>query len=364
MPITIVIPREIQFGEERVAMTPGLVNRLTNLGLDVKIQQALGDSIYAKDADYKNAIPFYHVHELYALGDIAIKVQPPTEQEVEMMKDGAVLISFLYPHLNQGVVERLCRKHITSFAMEKIPRISRAQDMDALSSQATIAGYKAVLIAANTARFFFPMLSTAAGSIRPAKVLVIGVGVAGLQAIATAKRLGAIVEAYDVRPETKEQVESLGARFVQVGITAQGTGGYARELTEEEKQQQRTILAKHVASNDVIITTAGVPGRAAPKIIYQDMIEAMKPGSVIVDIMAESGGNCDLVRAGETINHNGVTIVGAKNLYSSLAINASEMYARNILNLLNLMLKDGQLNLDWNDEVLKGCVVTRDGSVI
>ena len=364
MSITIVIPKEHQVGEDRVAMTPALLSRLTSLGLEIKIQHDLGAGIYTQDAAYKNAIVMPNADETYASGDIVVKVQPPTEQEVKSMKDGALLISFLYPHLNPEVVKQLCAKKITSFAMEMIPRISRAQDMDALSSQATIAGYKAVLMAANTARFFFPMLTTAAGSIRPAKVLVIGVGVAGLQAIATAKRLGAIVEAYDVRPETKEQVESLGAKFVQVGIAAQGTGGYARELTEEEKQQQRAVLAKHVAGSDVIITTAGVPGRPAPKIIFQDMIEAMKPGSIIVDIMAEMGGNCDLVKAGELIVHNGVSIVGTQNIFSSLATNASEMYARNILNLLNLMIKEGNLALDWSDEVISGSAVTHDGQIV
>jgi H+-translocating NAD(P) transhydrogenase subunit alpha len=364
MPITIVIPKEIEALEDRVAMTPGLVSKLSALGLDVKIQHAAGSGIYAEDTAYKNTKVVSNANELYASSDIVIKISPPTEQEVASMKDGTILISFLYPHLYSGVVKKLCAKNITSFAMEMIPRISRAQDMDALSSQATIAGYKAVLIAANTAKFFLPMLTTAAGSIRPAKVLIIGVGVAGLQAIATAKRLGAIVEAYDVRAETKEQVESLGAKFVETGIKAAGAGGYARELTPEEKASERAALQKHVAASDVIITTAGVPGRPAPKIIFKDMIEGMKQGSVIVDIMAEMGGNCDLVRAGETVVHNGVSIIGTKNIYSSLAINASEMYARNIVNLLNLMVKDGAFQPDWSDEVILGSVITRDGKVI
>lgn len=364
MPITIVIPKEIEASEDRVAMTPGLVSKLSALGLDVKIQHTAGSGIYAQDAAYKNIKVVANANELYASSDIVIKILPPSEQEVANMRDGSTLISFLYPHLHTEMVKKLCAKKITSFAMEMIPRISRAQDMDALSSQATIAGYKAVLIAANAAKFFLPMLTTAAGSIRPAKVLIIGVGVAGLQAIATAKRLGAIVEAYDVRTETKEQVESLGAKFVETGIKAAGIGGYARELTPEEKASERAALQKHVALSDIIITTAGVPGKPAPKIIFKDMIEGMKQGSVIVDIMAEMGGNCDLVKAGETIIHNGVNIIGTKNIYSSLAINASEMYARNIINLLNLIIKDGSFQPDWNDEVIQGSVITRDGQIV
>ncbi|MFA6409789.1 MAG: Re/Si-specific NAD(P)(+) transhydrogenase subunit alpha [Gammaproteobacteria bacterium] len=364
MPINIVIPKERQSGESRVAMVPALVNRLTALGLDVKVEQGAGEGIHSADSSYKGATIVPKASELYAEGDIVIKVLAPTLEEVGQMKNGAVLISFLYPHLCPEVVKALAAKNITSFAMESIPRISRAQDMDALSSQATISGYKAVLLAANEAKFFFPMLTTAAGSIRPCKVLIIGVGVAGLQAIATARRLGAIVEAYDVRPETKEQVQSLGAKFVDVGVQAAGEGGYARELTEEEKQKQRAVLLKHVAGSDVVITTAGVPGKAAPKIIFKDMLEAMKPGSVVIDIMAEMGGNCELVKAGEKVVHNGVSIVGTKNIYSSLANPASEMYARNILNLLNLIIKENKLNLDWNDEVVVGSVVTRDGKIV
>jgi H+-translocating NAD(P) transhydrogenase subunit alpha len=361
---TIVIPKETKAGEDRIAMTPALIARLTALGLEVKMQQDAGTGIYAQDALFKGAMIVSTASELYAGGDIVVKVQAPTEQEVENMKERSILISFLYPHLCKNVVQKLCAKNITSFAMEMIPRISRAQDMDALSSQATIAGYKAVLLAANIAKFFFPMLTTAAGSIRPAKVLIIGVGVAGLQAIATAKRLGAIVEAYDVRAETKEQVQSLGAKFVDTGVVAAGSGGYARELTPEEIQKQRDVLQKHVAGSDVVITTAGVPGKTAPKIIFKDMIEAMKPGSVIIDIMAEMGGNCDLVKAGETVIHNGVSIVGTQNLYSTLATPASEMYARNILNILTGMIKEGKVNLDFNDEVIKGSVVTHEGKIV
>ncbi len=257
----------------------------------------------------------------------------------------------------------MLEKKITSFAMELVPRISRAQDMDALSSQATITGYKAVILAADNSKFFFPMLTTAAGSIRPAKVFIIGVGVAGLQAIATARRLGAQVSAYDVRPETKEQTESLGAKFFDTGVQATGEGGYARELTQEEKTKQADALKKHIATCDVIITTAGVPGRPAPKILSTAMVESMKPGAIVVDILADMGGNCELTKPGETVYHNDVAIIGPINIPSTLAINASEMYAKNLINLLSLMIKEGALNLDWNDEIIAGSVVTHEGTI-
>lgn len=359
MPITIAIPKETKTGELRVAVTPNLLGRLTKLGAQIKIQSNAGSGICAEDNTYLDAQIITQTQELFAGSNIILKVQPPTAEEVDAMPDNAILISFLYPHLNSEVMQKLTDKKITSFAMELVPRISRAQDMDALSSQATISGYKAVLIAASNSKFFFPMLTTAAGSIRPAKVFIIGVGVAGLQAIATARRLGAQVSAYDVRPETKEQTESLGAKFLDTGVNAIGEGGYARELTQEEKSQQAKILNKHIASSDVIITTAGVPGKPAPKILTKIMLENMKSGSVIVDMLADMGGNCELTKPGETVSHNGVTIIGPINIPSSLAINASEMYCRNLINLLGLILKDGVLNIDWNDEIIAGCVVTK-----
>src|SRR5690554_6042400 len=248
--------------------------------------------------------------------------------------------------------------------MELIPRTSRAQSMDALSSQASIAGYKAVLMAASLSGKFFPMLTTAAGTVRPSKVLIIGAGVAGLQAIATARRLGAIVEGYDVRAAAKEQVESLGAKFVNIDIKAEGAGGYARELTEEEKQQQQAILAKHVAASDVVITTAAIPGRPSPKILTRAMVENMKGGSVIIDLAAEGGGNCELTQAGETLVHNRVTIHGPLNVPGSVANHASELYARNLLNLLSLIIKDGQIQLDLEDDIIQGSLVTHDGVVV
>jgi H+-translocating NAD(P) transhydrogenase subunit alpha len=363
MSVTIVIPKEIKTGELRVAMTPSLVNKLTKLGANVKIQHDAGFGIHAQDAAYKDTKTVPTADALYPFGDVILKVQPPTADEVANMKDNSVLISFLYPHLNPSIVKTMLKKKITSFAMELVPRISRAQDMDALSSQATIAGYKAVLLAADNSKFFFPMLTTAAGSVRPAKVFIIGVGVAGLQAIATARRLGAQVSAYDVRPETKEQTESLGAKFLDTGVQAVGEGGYARELTAEEKTKQAEALQKHISSCDVIITTAGVPGKPAPKILSKKMVEGMKPGAVVVDILADMGGNCELTKPGETIYHNDVAIIGPINIPSALAINASEMYARNLINLLNLMIKENELNLDWEDEIIAGSVVTHDGVI-
>jgi len=353
---TIVIPKEIAPGESRAAMTPLLMKRLRDLHLEIKIESGLGAGIFAADSAYQCEI-IADKAALYAYGDIVIKVQPPMAEEVVLMKEGAVVISFLYPYLDPEMVKKMATKKITALAMELIPRISRAQDMDALSSQATIVGYKAVLIAANACRFFFPMLTTAAGTIKPARVLVIGAGVAGLQAIAIARRLGAMVSAYDVRPDTKQQVESLGAKFLDVGVAAGDSGGYARELTAEEKAQQQQVLAKHLATQDVVIATAGVPGKLAPKIITSAMVEAMKPGAVIVDAMAEMGGNCELARAGETILYHDVQIIGAKNIVSSLAVNASEMYARNVLNVLNLVVKNGKIAIDLEDEIIKNCRV-------
>ena len=363
MPTTIAIPKETIPGEARVAITPALVAKLIKLGASVKIQHDAGFGIHAQDALYKNTEISPDLNSLCAGSDVILKVQPPTDTEVDQMKEGSILISFLYPHLNPKTIKKLLEKKITSFAMELIPRISRAQDMDALSSQATVSGYKAVLLAANNSQFFFPMLTTAAGSIRPAKIFIIGVGVAGLQAIATARRLGAQVSAYDVRPETKEQTESLGAKFFDTGVQAIGAGGYARELTAEEKIKQADALKKHLATCDVVITTAGVPGKPAPKILTKKMVEAMKPGAVIVDILADMGGNCELTKPGETVNYNDITIVGPINIPSQLAIHASEMYARNLINLLSLMIKDNTLNLDWNDEIISGSVVTHDGVI-
>jgi NAD(P) transhydrogenase subunit alpha len=295
--------------------------------------------------------------------DVVLTVQPLTVEQIQQLKAGAVVVGFMQPHARKDEVRALRDRRITSFAVELIPRISRAQSMDALSSQAAIAGYKAVLIAASNLPKFFPMLTTAAGTIRPSQVLVIGAGVAGLQAIATARRLGAVVEAYDVRSATKEQVKSLGAKFVDTGVSAEGTGGYARELTAEEKAKQQEVLDSRIAAADAVVTTASVPGRPAPKIISRAAVERMRPGSVVVDIAAEQGGNCELTRVGETVNHNGVNIIGPVNLPASLAYNASEMYARNLLNFLKPAIDKGELKIDWNDEVFAQACLTHDGVV-
>jgi NAD(P) transhydrogenase subunit alpha len=269
----------------------------------------------------------------------------------------------MLPHRYPERVARMRDRRILSFAMELVPRISRAQSMDVLSSQAAVAGYKAVLLAADRFGGFFPMLTTAAGTIRPAKVLVIGAGVAGLQAIATAKRLGAMVEGYDVRGATREQVESLGAKFVDTGVSAEGSGGYARELTEEEKQQQQQVLEKHIAAADAVITTAAIPGRPSPKIIRQEIAEQMKPGAVIIDLAAEGGGNCELTQPGQQIVHNDVIVYGPLNVPSELPIHASEMYSRNLLNFLTPMIEDGEFRPDWEDEVIADSTLTRDGEI-
>ena len=300
---------------------------------------------------------------ILASADVLLKVQPPSLAEVAALKQGAVVVGYMQAYARPDLVRALKERGITAFAMELVPRISRAQSMDALSSQASVAGYKAVLIAANTLERFLPMLTTAAGTIRPASVLVIGAGVAGLQAIATAKRLGAVVEAYDVRSATKDQVKSLGAKFVETGVSAEGAGGYARELTAEEKTRQQEVLDARIAVSDAVISTASVPGRAAPRIITRAAVERMKAGSVIVDIAAEQGGNCELTRPGETVLHGGVKIVGPLNLPASLPYHASEMYSRNLFNLLKPALVKGELAIDWKDEVFAGAVLTHDGQI-
>ena len=296
--------------------------------------------------------------------NVLLRVQPPSLAEVAALKPGSVVIGYLQPHLQHDLIRAFCTRNITSFAMELVPRISRAQSMDALSSQAAVAGYKAVLVGAAALDKFLPMLTTAAGTIRPSQALIMGAGVAGLQAIATARRLGAIVEAFDVRAATREQVESLGARFVDTGVTADGAGGYARELTTEERQKQQTVVNDRVAKADLVITTAAVPGRPAPRLIDRATVERMRPGAVIVDLGAESGGNCELTRAGETIVHQGVTIIGPVNLAASVPRHASEMYARNLFNFLSPAIsKTGELAIDWTDEVFAGAVLTHDGTI-
>src|SRR5690606_13994753 len=314
------------------------------------------------DGDYPD-VELAGADDVLARAGLLVTVQPPRPEAVAKLAPGSAVAGLMHGHLNRELVATLRDRRLTAFAMELVPRISRAQSMDVLSSQAAAAGYRAALIAATTLDKFFPMLTTAAGTIRPAQVLVIGAGVAGLQAIATAKRLGAVVKGYDVRSATREQVQSLGAKFVETGVSAEGEGGYARELTDDEKRQQQEALDKEIATSDVVISTAAIPGRPAPKIISAAAVAAMKPGAVIVDLAAETGGNCELTRAGETVVENKVKIVGPVNLPAALGRHTSEMYARNLFNFLSPAISEGELNIDWEDEVFAKTVLTRDGEI-
>jgi H+-translocating NAD(P) transhydrogenase subunit alpha len=363
MSVTIGALRESAPQETRVSLVPEVAEKFAKEGARVVLERGAGERARFPDALYKNVTWADSPTDVLGQSDVLLSVQPLSVQQIGALRKGAVLVAFLQPHARPAEVRALQEHGITSFAMELVPRISRAQSMDALSSQASIAGYKAVLIAANQLQKFLPMLTTAAGTIRPAQVLVIGAGVAGLQAIATAKRLGAVVEAYDVRSATREQVKSLGAKFVDTGVSAEGSGGYARELTAEEKAQQQAALEARIAVADAVVTTAAVPGRPAPKIISRAAVERMRPGSVVVDIAAEQGGNCELTRPGEVLEHQGVAIIGAVNLAAALAYNASEMYARNLYNFLKPALAKGELAIDWNDEVFAQACLTRDGEI-
>jgi NAD(P) transhydrogenase subunit alpha len=364
MPVTVSVVRETAPNERRVALVPEVAKKLKALGADVVIESGAGDPTQMPDAVFGSTVEVVpDAATALARADILFKVAPPTLEEIGKLKEGAIVISYLQPHLAPERTRLLRDRKITGFSMELLPRTTRAQAMDVLSSQAGMAGYKAVLIAAQQSPKFFPMLTTAAGTIRPSKVLIIGAGVAGLQAIATARRLGAQVEGFDVRPEVKEQIESLGAKFLDLGVSAAGSGGYARELTPEERAEQQRRLAEHIRNVDVIVTTAAVPGRPAPKIITKAMVEGMKPGSVLVDLAAETGGNCEITKPGETYQHNAVTICGPVGLPSMGAIHASEMYAKNLLNFVTLMIKDGQVNLDWSDELIEKTCLTHAGAI-
>ncbi|MDP9197940.1 MAG: NAD(P) transhydrogenase subunit alpha [Pseudomonadota bacterium] len=363
MSVTIGVLKETVRGENRVAVVPEVATRLAALGAKLLIERGAGAAARFPDAAYKDVSFAESADAVLTASDLLFTVQPPEAALVARLKPGSVTAGFLAPHAQIPLVRALNDGRITSFAMELVPRISRAQSMDALSSQAAVAGYKAVLIAAAALDKFYPMLTTAAGTIRPATVLVIGAGVAGLQAIATARRLGAVVEAYDVRQATREQIRSLGAKFVETGVVAEGSGGYARELTAEEKAKQQEVLDSRIAAADCVITTAGVPGRPAPRIISRAAVERMKQGAVIVDLLAEGGGNCELTRLGETVEHNGVRIIGPVNLPATVAYHASDMYARNLLNFIKPAFKDGALAIDWNDEVFAASCVTHDGTI-
>ena len=363
MAVMVATLRETAANERRVALTPEIAKKLKALGAEVRIEAGAGLDAAMPDDMYKDAQAIASANDMLAKADVVLSVQAPENDRIARMKPGTILISMLQPHASPERVKLLRDGQITSFSMELLPRTTRAQAMDVLSSQAGMAGYKAVLIAAQAAPKFFPMLTTAAGTIRPSKVLIVGAGVAGLQAIATAKRLGAQVEGFDVRPEVKEQIESLGAKFLDLGVSAAGAGGYARALTPEEQAEQQKRLGEHVRTIDVIVTTAAIPGRKAPRIITADMVRGMKPGAVIVDLAAETGGNCELTKAGETVVVNGVAVIGPVNLASMGAIHASEMYARNLFNFLSLMLKDGALNLDWTDELIEKTCLTHAGVI-
>jgi NAD(P) transhydrogenase subunit alpha len=362
MPITVAALRETAAGERRVAITPETARKLHAKGVRILLEHGAGAAAGFPDASYAE-VEFGDAAQVLAQADLLACVLPPDDAAVARLRAGSTLVGQLRPY---GAAERMAamaERGIGAFSLELLPRTTRAQAMDVLSSQASVAGYRAMLIAAQNAPKFFPMLTTAAGTIRPSRVLVIGAGVAGLQAIATARRLGAQTEGYDVRPETREQVESLGAKFVQLGVSAAGSGGYARELSAEERAAQQQALAEHVKSVDVIVTTAAVPGRPSPMILTAAMVAGMKPGALIVDLAAEGGGNCELTRPGEQVEVHGVTILGPLNLPAGAPLHASEMYARNVFNFTELLLRDGALNPDFDDDLVgKSCVV-RAGKV-
>ncbi|HEX6701254.1 MAG TPA: Re/Si-specific NAD(P)(+) transhydrogenase subunit alpha [Gaiellaceae bacterium] len=352
------VPKELVAGERRVALVPETVARLAGGGFEVTVESGAGAAASFPDQAYVEAGATIEASALEA--DCVAKVRAPTDDEVAKLREGAVLIAFLQPLTDPEGIERLASRGVVAFAMESIPRITRAQPMDALSSQSTVSGYKAALLAADRLPRFFPMLMTAAGTVAPAKVLVLGAGVAGLQAIATARRLGAVVTGFDVRPVVKEQVESLGASFLDLGIRGEETeGGYARELMPGEQQRQQDELARVMSDFDVVITTALVPGRPAPKLIPASTVDAMRPGSVIVDLAAEAGGNCELTTPGEVVEHGGVTVVGLVDLPSTMPFHASQLYSRNVAALLQHLAPGGELALDFDDEITAGACVTR-----
>jgi H+-translocating NAD(P) transhydrogenase subunit alpha len=362
----IGVPRETAPGERRVALVPDSVRRLGGQGVDVFVEHEAGRAAGFPDAAYLEAGA--HAVDggaLFAEADLVAKVQRPSDTEVGTLREGQALVAFLQPLVNPELVQALAERGVTSFSMDAIPRITRAQPMDALSSQATVAGYKAVLLAAASLGKFFPMLTTAAGTIAPARVLVLGAGVAGLQAIATARRLGAVVSGYDVRPVVKEQVESLGASFLELDVEgAEGVGGYAVALAEDEQTRQRELMTLHVQDSDAVVATALVPGKPAPLLVTADAVRRMRPGSVVVDLAAEMGGNCELTAPGETVVREGVTIVGELNLPSTMPLHASQMYSRNVASFLELLVRDGELALDFDDEIVRETCVTHERRVL
>lgn len=364
----LAVLKETEAGENRVALIPDSIKRLSQKGFTILVETGAGSSARYSDQEYEQAgaTLVNSPQELAAQADCVVKVRPPSLQEAEMLKNDSVLIAIIQSTLRHELVSKLAEKQITSFGLDIIPRTSLAQSMDVLSSMSTISGYKAVLLAADTINRFFPMLMTAAGTIAPAKVLVLGAGVAGLMACATAKRLGGVVEAFDVRPEVKEQVKSVGARFVEVPISedGSGSGGYAKEMSAEYKQKQAELISKHIAKSDVVIPTALIPGRKAPILITEAQVASMKPGSVIVDLAAEMGGNCSLTQPGQTIIAHGVTIVGHSNLPSTMSFHASQMFSRNIEKFLLHLCDENGFKMNMDDEITRGSLVTRGGQVI
>jgi NAD(P) transhydrogenase subunit alpha len=364
MPVKIAVLKETRPHEKRVAMVPAVADKLIRLGAAVHMQTGAGLAVKLPDAAFKNVAFADDPLALVRDADVVLSVQPPDAAVVNAMQPGSILISFVYAHKEMELTKLLRDRRITTFAMELVPRISRAQAMDALSSQAALAGYYAVLLGATHLARILPMMTTAVGSIRPARTLVMGLGVAGLQALATARRLGSMTEGYDVRPETKEQAESLGAKFVDTGVDARGAGGYARELTQEEKDKIASVVTRHIQQADLIITTAAIPGRPSPKLISKAQVEGMKAGSVIVDLAAEGGGNCEYTQPGETIQVGQVTILGPLNVPSMLGEHASELYAKNQFNLIELFLKEQRIQLDWNDEIIARTALTHEGRIV
>lgn len=363
MAFTVAVVKEEQAGERRVAMVPAVLPKLAKLGAQLRLQAGAGAASRLDDAAYAGATVLADAREVVAGADLVLAVQAPSLQTLAAMRPGSMLVAMLYPAKAPGLLDLLCERRITAFAMETVPRISRAQALDVLSSQAALAGYYAPLLGAVHLPRILPMMTTAVGSLRAARVLVMGLGVAGLQALATARRLGAITEGYDVRPETREQAQSVGAKFVDTGIDARGEGGYARDLTADERAKAAAVLTQHIQQADLIVTTANVPGRTAPILIDRTQIAGMKPGAVIVDLAADSGGNCEGSVPGQTVGVGPATIVAPCNVPSALAQHASELYAKNLLNLLELLVRDGELAPDFDDEVVAGTLLTSDGRI-
>ena len=363
----IGVPKETAANERRVALVPDTAGRLVKTGFEVLVEQGAGAAAAFPDDAYRAAGAGLVATpaDVFGRSDVVLKVQPPSTAEVGLCREGAALVALFQPAAERDVVAALAARKLTAFSLALLPRITRAQPMDVLSSQATVAGYKAVLLAASTAGRLFPMLVTAAGTLPPARVLVLGAGVAGLQAIATARRLGAVVSAFDVRPAVKEQVESLGAKFLQleIGEQAEAAGGYAKQLSEETHRRELAFIAQHVKDADVVITTAAIPGKRAPILITSDAVRGMKPGSVIVDLAAETGGNCEVTEPGAEVRRDGVVILGPLNLPSTLPLHASQMYARNVSSFLLHVTRDGKLVVDFDDEIIRETCVTHAGEV-